>query len=382
MELTEITAGNFLIRPWRTEDAPAVYRACQDPDIQRWTTVPSPYELAHATGFVTAISETGWANGTSAPFGVFDSRTGELLGSMGLVRLDLAGKEAELGYWTTPAARGHGVAVTAGRAVALWAIEKLGIERLIWRAEIGNHASRLVALRIGFRMEGIASNGAIGRAGDHIDMWIGSMVPGRALGTPPDAYGPGSPAALRAAAFGRAQPTIGLPGGYRLRPFYPTDEADAIATWRDPQTLAWASRRNSNDDQAIRLMLTDLGPAIWRRGDGALFAIAGSDDQFTGSASLVIPADDLSTAEVGYTVAPWARGHGLATKVLRILTYWAIDTLGVDRVEWRAHVGNEASRRVAEKAGYTFEGVRRAGCETPSGRRDAWVAAMLASDPR
>ena len=85
VEPVEIIEDGLLLRPWRAADADAVHRACQDPDIQRWTTVPRPYLPEHALGFVTEISATAWAEGTGAPFAVCDAGTGELLGSCGLV---------------------------------------------------------------------------------------------------------------------------------------------------------------------------------------------------------------------------------------------------------------------------------------------------------
>ena len=83
MELVEIIEDGVLLRPWRETDAEAVHRACQDPDIQRWTTVPRPYRPEHAHGFVTEMSRKAWAEGTGAPFAVCDPATGELLGSAG-----------------------------------------------------------------------------------------------------------------------------------------------------------------------------------------------------------------------------------------------------------------------------------------------------------
>ncbi|HEY1278958.1 MAG TPA: GNAT family N-acetyltransferase, partial [Acidimicrobiales bacterium] len=84
MEPFEIVVDDLLIRPWRPEDADAVYRACQDPEVQRWTSIPSPYGREHAAGFVTRHTAEAWATGSAAPLGVFDAATGELLGSNGL----------------------------------------------------------------------------------------------------------------------------------------------------------------------------------------------------------------------------------------------------------------------------------------------------------
>ena len=57
MEAVELREGELLLRPWRPDDAEAVYQACQDPLIPRWTTVPSPFLHEHARDFVTATSD-------------------------------------------------------------------------------------------------------------------------------------------------------------------------------------------------------------------------------------------------------------------------------------------------------------------------------------
>src|SRR5262249_48852237 len=48
----QIREAGLLLRPWRPEDEDAVYRACQDPQIHRWTNVPRPYLREHAHQYV------------------------------------------------------------------------------------------------------------------------------------------------------------------------------------------------------------------------------------------------------------------------------------------------------------------------------------------
>ena len=142
MEPVEILTGDLLIRPWRPDDARAVYEACQDPGIQRWTLVPSPYERADAERFVGEFTSAAWATRSAAPLGVFHQASGELLGSNGLGSINSARNSAELGYWTAPWARGRGVALAATRAVATWAFTTLRLDRLTWSAEIGRASCR------------------------------------------------------------------------------------------------------------------------------------------------------------------------------------------------------------------------------------------------
>ena len=84
------------------------------------------------------------------------------------------------------------------------------------------------------------------------------------------------------------------------------------------------------------------------------------DGALVGSVDLRIEAADGRTGEIGYWVAAAARGRGVASTAARLLSDFGFDTLGLRRIELNAAVGNAASRRVAEKAGFELEGIRRA----------------------
>ncbi|MEU5722590.1 GNAT family N-acetyltransferase [Micromonospora sp. NPDC047738] len=383
MEPVEIVEDGLLLRPWRAEDADAVYRACQDPDIQRWTTVPRPYRPEHALDFVARRSAAAWADGSGAEFAVCDAATGELLASCGLVSIDRALGSAEVGYWTAPWARGRGVAARATRAVARWAFDAGKLRRLIWQAEIGNHASRLVALRAGFRIEGelrLAQPAVDGRP----EGWLGSLLPGEvpAPGEPGPA-GPDTLAALRAAVFGRPQPVLFATAGateLRLRPLEERDLEAVTATCQDAETVRWTSVPHPYEREHADGYLRDVARAAWARGTGANYAVADAEDRYAGSIDLRISPADPLVADVGFMAAPHARGRGYLPAALAALCAWGFTTLGLARIEWRANVGNTASRRVAEKAGFAFEGTARSGIQQRGERPDVWVAALLPQD--
>ncbi|MFI6262072.1 GNAT family N-acetyltransferase [Micromonospora sp. NPDC051006] len=382
MEPVEIIEDGLLLRPWRATDAEAVHRACQDPDIQRWTTVPRPYLPEHASTFVTEVSGQDWANGTGAPFAVCDAATGEVLGSCGLVTIDTRLGSAEIGYWTAPWARGRGVTVRAARAVARWAFDTLKLRRLIWQAEVGNHASRLVALRTGFRIEGrlrLADPAPEGSA----DGWIGSLFPGEvpAVGTAGPAAA-GTVQARRAAVFGRPQPTLFATAGateLRIRPMEERDLDAVVETCRDPDSIRWTTVPDPYERSDAEGFL-DFVRNGWAAGTNACFVFADADDRYAGSIDLRLSPSDPLLADVGFMTAPAARGQGFMPAALAALCAWGFTTLGLARIEWRANVGNTASRRAAEKAGFTFEGTARAGVAHRGERTDAWVGALLAED--
>jgi RimJ/RimL family protein N-acetyltransferase len=385
MRPTEIIEDGLLLRPWRDSDADAVHRACQDPDIQRWTTVPSPYLPEHATGFVTGIAPAAWAAGTGAPLAVCAAGTGELLGSCGLVSIDRALASGEVGYWTAPWARGRGVAVRATRAVARWAFDQLGLRRLVWQAEVGNHASRLVALRAGFRVEGrlrLAHPHPMGGP----DGWIGSLLPGDLAGTATGAGSAAGPDPLdvrRAAVFGRPQPVLfatTADGEIRLRRPEERDIDDLVEACRDAESVRWTTVPDPYRRADGEFFVHELATVNWARGTGAVFAVADPDDRYAGSVELRISPADPLVADVGFLTAPRYRGRGYMPAALGALAVWGFATLGLARIEWRANVGNVASRRAAEKAGFVHEGTARHGIEHRGKRMDAWVAALVAED--
>ena len=75
-------------------------------------------------------------------------------------------------------------------------------------------------------------------------------------------------------------------------------------------------------------------------------------------------------AGVGYWLVPAARGRGVATRAVRLLARWAFDSLGVVRLELTCGPDNVASQRVAERCGFTREGLMRAHLPFKGGRRD------------
>jgi RimJ/RimL family protein N-acetyltransferase len=170
-----LTDHRVRLRAWARGDADAVFRACQDPQIQRSIPIPVPYAEKDAVDFVSGYATDRWATQAGAPFAVTDAGSGELLGSCGLVSVDAANLVAEAGYWTAPWARGRGVAGRAVRLLADWALSEGGLARLEFYVEPGNLASRRVAERLGCRPEGVLRSKALVR-GTRRDMILYALV--------------------------------------------------------------------------------------------------------------------------------------------------------------------------------------------------------------
>ena len=171
---TEITAGRLHLRPWRADDADAVTAVCQDPEVQRWTTLPVPYRREHAVDYVARMSPQGWADGTAACFAVVDATTAQLLANVSLN--GVADGAAVIGYWAAPEARGRGVTTEAVGAVCRWGFGAVGLERITWYAVVGNTGSRRVAERNGFVVEGVLRRWLVQR-GVRRDAWVAGLLP-------------------------------------------------------------------------------------------------------------------------------------------------------------------------------------------------------------
>ena len=109
-----LSDGVVALRAWREEDVPAVVALCDDPEVARFTRVPSPYTERDAREFLDGgvIEEMSFAV-------VAAEDHDDVLGSIGL--RDAGEGRGELGYLVAAHARGRGVASRAVRLLAEWA---------------------------------------------------------------------------------------------------------------------------------------------------------------------------------------------------------------------------------------------------------------------
>jgi RimJ/RimL family protein N-acetyltransferase len=145
-----LSDGVVALRTYTEADVPALAALCQDPEIPRWTLVPSPYGEADARAWMGRVAD-GLAAGTRVTFAVVGcDDPGVLLGSVGLQAIDWDVRAADVGYMLGAHARGRGSATRAVQLVAGWAFGALGLERLELRTIAENARSRAVAERAGF----------------------------------------------------------------------------------------------------------------------------------------------------------------------------------------------------------------------------------------
>ena len=116
----------------------------------------------------------------------------------------------------------------------------------------------------------------------------------------------------------------------------------------------------------------------WRDGSRAGFAIESHDGEFLGLGLYVRIEEQGQEGEIGYVVGPAARGRGVATRTLQLLTEWGFSQLGMKRIELWIDTSNTGSKRVAERAGYVLEGVLRSVWFKEDIRRDFGIWSRLA----
>ncbi len=194
-------------------------------------------------------------------------------------------------------------------------------------------------------------------------------------------------------------------GGIVLRPWADADLRPAWEATQDPAILAFTHVPDGQTLAELRVFVHGLDQAAARGeelgfviaeagagggGAGGSASDAGSGSpnggrgsasgKLLGSASLLRIDWDDARAEVGYWVAPQARGRGAAPAAARLIADWALAALPLERIELRIDADNTASLSVARAAGFTEEGTLRS-YESRKGKRpDVVVWSRLASD--
>jgi RimJ/RimL family protein N-acetyltransferase len=158
-----------------------------------------------------------------------------------------------------------------------------------------------------------------------------------------------------------------------LRPLVATDLATIEAALEDSEICRWFDNRGVSGREVVERAMER-----WQAAEGAEFAVLNAGE-CVGSIWLTLGAD--SRATVGYWLLPDARGKGLVTHALVLVSRWAFDKLGVKRIGLLVDPRNVASVRLAERAGFRREGVLRSWVEVNGERVDHVSFSLLPTDP-
>ena len=152
-------------------------------------------------------------------------------------------------------------------------------------------------------------------------------------------------------------------GRVTIRPWRARDEDALVRRIDDPFVAAYLDQIPQPYTREDARAWVALADERWRAGTMAAFAVEleGADGAVGGVGVHFFEGLDAGAAEIGYWVAAEARGRGVATSATRLAAVWAFESHPeLVRLQLRADVENAASNRVAEKAGFTREGVLRA----------------------
>jgi RimJ/RimL family protein N-acetyltransferase len=176
--------GVVALRAWDDQDLDFVVRACQDPEIARYSPViPSPYTEADALQWFEILDSMRLAD-AGFDLAITRAADGAPLGAIGIGALDRMLASATIGYWLARDARGHGYVSRSVRLLAGWGFDELRLARMALTTDPENLASQRVAERCGFTLEGcLRSHMLIRHSGQRRDSLVFGLLPGELTGS-------------------------------------------------------------------------------------------------------------------------------------------------------------------------------------------------------
>jgi ribosomal-protein-alanine N-acetyltransferase len=156
----------------------------------------------------------------------------------------------------------------------------------------------------------------------------------------------------------------------------PPDDRDLRAIERglhDPDVMRAFGRPTMSAEQ-----LLELNRSRWDNGEAATFSICDASGGCVGH--VFVNLSGMRRGSVGYWLLPEARGKGLATRAVTLVSRWALRELALARLALLTEPSNRQSQRVAERSRFHREGVLRSYTEIDGRRVDNVVYSLLPSD--
>ncbi|MDQ0963000.1 RimJ/RimL family protein N-acetyltransferase [Streptomyces sp. B4I13] len=178
---------------------------------------------------------------------------------------------------------------------------------------------------------------------------------------------------------GAPQPVLRTGDGLLLRPWRATDAPAVHAAFQDPAMHQWHIRAADSEEEVAGWI--EEWRTCWQEERGAQWAVVDAHtDGLLGRVALRGVQLDEGVAEIAYWTTAAARGRGVAPRATTALTRWAFDEVGFHRLELMHATANEASCRVAGKAGFALEGTKRSAVLHQDGWHDMHLHARVQGD--
>jgi RimJ/RimL family protein N-acetyltransferase len=149
-----LETARLRLRPYRADDAEAMFQLYSDPRVMRYWSFPPWVELAQARAYLQHAL-AGMDSGDIFPWAIADRDSDLLIGALTLFSLHAAQLRAEVGYSLSPDWQGRGLAAEALRCALAHAIDELGLVRVEADIDPRNQASCRLVERLGFAREGL-----------------------------------------------------------------------------------------------------------------------------------------------------------------------------------------------------------------------------------
>lgn len=166
-------------------------------------------------------------------------------------------------------------------------------------------------------------------------------------------------------------------GVVTLRAHMP-DDVDAMCQMaNDAQMRRWTAIPVPQSRADSARFALEVIPEGWNAGKGMFWAIE-AEGRYAGNVDI---RGDGPVTDIGFALHPWARGRGLMRRAVNLAVDHAFAEGGKEVVHWRAHVGNEASLRVAHACGFTLHGMQPGLLHERGRIIDAWTGSRRFGDP-
>ena len=370
-----LSDGVTTLRRFTAMDADAFAAIHRDPVNVMWTGSVATMDNAAALGFIDGHIADGWESGTTLRFAIEELHQGnpEVMGTLSLQDIFSTerGGSAHVGIKMLPSGRGTGTAQRAMELLCGYAFGNLGLSHLHWNCTAGNRGSSSLAQRSGFTLAAqIPGYGYVN----------GEVTDGLVYAQSAEDW---NQRELRQERELYLDPVAPVLAGttVTLRALAMSDAPALVAICRDLESVRWTTIPLNFSVEHAEHFIKNITVDGWRKGHTLTFAVADTaTDQLLGTVDL--QCKNPGVASIGINMGAPSRGTGASEAAVRLLLDYAFNHLNLSFAHWQAMVPNWASRKLAWKLGFSFDGELRGAYSDRGTPADSWVLSLAAGDPQ
>lgn len=378
-----LSDGVTTLRRFTAADADAFAAIHRDPANVKWTGSVATMDNAAALGFIDGHIADGWENGTTLRFAIEEPHEGspEVLGTLSLQNIFSTerGGSAHVGIKMLPTGRGTGAAQRAMGLLCGYAFGNLELSHLHWHCTAGNRGSTSLAQRSGFTLAAqIPGYGHVdGEVADGLVYTQSAEHWNRRELRRDSELSPAPDHELS------PEPVVPVLTGkvVVLRALAMADAPALVKICRDLESVRWTTVPLNYSLEQAEHFIKNITVDGWRKGHTLTFAVADTaTDQLLGTVDL--QCKNPGVASIGINMGAPSRGTGASEAAVRLLLDYAFNQLNLSFAHWQAMVENWASRKLAWKLGFSFDGELRGAYSDRGTPADSWMLSLAAGEPQ